>query len=114
LFYYEPSDGTEWLTAVAVNSSQLFSRKPWLIILHSAGLLAQPHLRPSRLRSGCGGDGPDEIGKVFTATGIAPESKPDFPFNDQRVHDQPQCKSKISERFYLEEEGCSQDVDSDD
>lgn len=34
-------------------------------------------------------DGPDEIGKVFTATGIAPEWKPDFPFNDQRVLDQP-------------------------
>jgi hypothetical protein len=35
LFYYEPSDGTEWLTAAAVNTSWLFSRKPWLFIVAS-------------------------------------------------------------------------------
>jgi hypothetical protein len=30
LFDYEPSDVQKWLTAAAENSSQLFSRKPWL------------------------------------------------------------------------------------
>ena len=42
-------------------------------MLHQAGLLAQPHFRPSRLRSGCGGNGLALSEQVFTATGIAPE-----------------------------------------
>jgi hypothetical protein len=33
----------KWLTAAAENSSQLFSRKPWLKNMHLAGLLALPH-----------------------------------------------------------------------
>ncbi len=42
-------------------------------MLHQAGLLAQPHFRPSRLRSGSGGNGLASSEQVFTATGIAPE-----------------------------------------
>jgi len=42
-------------------------------MLHQAGLLAQPHFRPSRLRSGRGGNGLAKSEKVSTATGIAPE-----------------------------------------
>lgn len=42
-------------------------------MLHQAGLLAQPHFRPSRLRSGSGGNGLALNEEVYTATGIAPE-----------------------------------------
>jgi hypothetical protein len=52
LFYYEPSDGTEWLTAAAVNTSWLFSRKPWLFIVASGRSSGSTPFPPSRLRSG--------------------------------------------------------------
>ena len=41
--------------------------------MHQAGLLAQPHFQPSRLRSGLWRKWSRRGGMVYTATGIAPE-----------------------------------------
>jgi hypothetical protein len=55
--------------------------------MHQAGLLAQPHFQPSRLRSGlwrkwprCGRDG-------LYSYGDSAGMEPDFPFNEFRLHD---------------------------
>ncbi len=63
----------KWLTAAAENSSQLFSRKPWLInCIRQVFWLNPISCLPARAVA-CGGNSPANCGLVYTATGIAPE-----------------------------------------
>jgi hypothetical protein len=63
----------KWLTAAAENTSQLFSRKPWLInCIWQVFWLNPISCLPARAVA-CGGNSPAICGLVYTATGIAPE-----------------------------------------
>jgi hypothetical protein len=63
----------KWLTAAAENTSQLFSRKPWLInCIRQVFWLNPISCLPARAVA-CGGNSPANCGLVYTATGIAPE-----------------------------------------
>ena len=63
----------KWLTASAENSSQLFSRKPWLInCIRQVFWLNPISCLPARAVA-CGRNSPANRGLVYTATGIAPE-----------------------------------------
>ena len=61
----------KWLTAAAENSSQLFSRKPWLINCIRQVFWLNPISRLPALAVACGGNSPANCGLVYTATGIA-------------------------------------------
>lgn len=63
----------KWFTAAAENTSQLFSRKPWLInCIRQVFWLNPISCLPARAVA-CGGNSPANCGLVYTATGIAPE-----------------------------------------
>jgi hypothetical protein len=63
----------KWLTAAAENTSQLFSRKPWLInCIRQVFWLNPISCLPARAVA-CGGNSPANCGLFYTATGIAPE-----------------------------------------
>ena len=63
----------KWLTASAENTSQLFSRKPWLINCIWQVFWLNPISCLPACAVACGGNSPAICGLVYTATGIAPE-----------------------------------------
>ena len=55
--------------------------------MHQAGLLAQPHFRPSRLRSGLWRKWSRRGRGGLYSYGDSAGMEPDFPFNEFRLHD---------------------------
>ncbi len=55
--------------------------------MHQAGLLAQPHFRPSRLRSGLWKKWSRRGRGGLYSYGDSAGMEPDFPFNEFRLHD---------------------------